>query len=134
MNKGMQLPINVMVGLAVAVVVMLALVAFFMGGIGPTARHQTTIQNFNNCCLNYVLTGCQVDGGIAVNIQCRGGNIHSLAALAGIETKNIPTVCGCSRTSTGTTTASIFGDSLVGWTDDGIVIDDSKGSLLDWVP
>ena len=128
MNKGMQLPINIMVGLAVAVVVMLALVSFFMGIFGPQAEGTAKVQNFNNCCLNYNLLLCPTDkdSGAPTNIKCGSSDIYSLAATAGIGEGSIPRACGCLRTSVGITSAAVFKDKVVGGEIDKKTLDTSS--------
>ncbi|GEM_PF-2188936 len=47
-KKGVTLPINMLVILAVAVIVLLAIVAFFMGGFETGAVDEQTV--INRCC------------------------------------------------------------------------------------
>ncbi len=58
MEKGVSIPINTLVMLAVAIIVLLAAVAWFMGAFGPTAQQQTLQQNFNSKCQSWALSNC----------------------------------------------------------------------------
>lgn len=48
LKKGLSMPVNMLVILAVAVLVLLAVVAFFMGGFDPGAIEGETV--VNECC------------------------------------------------------------------------------------
>ncbi|MBI5355819.1 MAG: DUF4006 family protein, partial [Candidatus Aenigmarchaeota archaeon] len=93
MRKGMQLPINTMVGLAVAVVVLLAIVAFFMSVTAPTSEKQVARQKFSNCCVTYVQLGCRDDR--LTEFRCTTGYLTDLAAAADIQAGDVRYACGC---------------------------------------
>lgn len=105
MRKGLALPINTMVALAIAIVVLLAMVAFFMGIIGPAGRQQTEEQKYRNCCSGYVSSGCKDSGTdwTAVDLYPCGkddeGNdvaLGQLGAAIGVFTEDdIKSACGC---------------------------------------
>lgn len=102
MKKGLALPINTMVALAIAVVVLLAMVAFFMGVISTPGRQQTSAATFRSCCEGYVLSGCS---GIPSTHACGTNdagdavNLAQLAAEAGIYGDDqIKSGCGCIET------------------------------------
>ena len=63
MKKGISIPITTLVTLAVAVIVLLAAVAWFMGAFGPTASQQTLRQNFDNACVGWARTNCAKASG-----------------------------------------------------------------------
>lgn len=57
-KKGMELPINTLVVVAIAVIVILAIAAFFMGGFGGSSKDIQNRQAFLNACSSWVQTGC----------------------------------------------------------------------------
>jgi len=60
--KGIAIPINTLVILAIAVIVLLAAVAWFMGAFGPTATQQSLKQKFDSSCTTWVMTNCDKTG------------------------------------------------------------------------
>lgn len=58
MKKGMELPVNTLVVVAIAVIVILAIAAFFMGGFGGSSKDIQNRQTFLNACGSWVQTGC----------------------------------------------------------------------------
>lgn len=56
--KGVSIPINTLVMLAVAIIVLLAAVAWFMGAFGPAARESSLRQALHNACDQWALTNC----------------------------------------------------------------------------
>ena len=60
MKKGVELPVNVLVIVAIAVIVLLGLVALFMGGFGGFAGSVESTQAWSNACGN-VLANCAGD-------------------------------------------------------------------------
>lgn len=81
-GKGLALPIDTMVALAIAIVVLLALVAFFMGGVKSNTTANVSQQRFQSCCQGYVLGGC---GGVPETHDCgvnEKGEKVNLAQLA----------------------------------------------------
>lgn len=110
MSKGASLPIHTMVYLAIAIVVLLAMVAFFMRSTGPTAAEQAAGQDFRNCCIRYVFQGCL---GSPSDFTCAlGGDEKSLsdwASAAGVnDDDSVRRACQC--------TGSGGGQSIIGLT------------------
>lgn len=60
-KKGMELPINTLVVVAIAVIVILAIAAFFMGGFGGSSKDVQNRQNFLNSCSAWTQSGCNND-------------------------------------------------------------------------
>lgn len=58
MRKGVSIPINTLVMLAVAIIVLLAAVAWFMGAFGSTAQEQTYKQKFDTLCIQWSTSNC----------------------------------------------------------------------------
>lgn len=58
LKKGMELPINTLVVVAIAVIVILAIAAFFMGGFGGSSKGIQNMQAFKNSCSGWTQTGC----------------------------------------------------------------------------
>lgn len=56
-DKGISLPINMLVVLAISIVVLLAVVAFFMGTFGGQASGIREKGKINACCQDYVAGG-----------------------------------------------------------------------------
>ncbi len=60
-RKGISLPIDMLVILAIAVIILIAIVAVFMGVWSPFATNQQGRANFNKACQILVNTGCNGD-------------------------------------------------------------------------
>lgn len=58
LKKGMELPVNTLVVVAIAVIVILAIAAFFMGGFGGSSKDIQNRQAFMNECSGWTQTGC----------------------------------------------------------------------------
>ncbi|MFZ3077648.1 MAG: hypothetical protein WA139_04290 [Candidatus Aenigmatarchaeota archaeon] len=58
LKKGMELPINTLVVVAIAVIVILAIAAFFMGGFGGSSKDIQNRQAFLNACSAWTQSGC----------------------------------------------------------------------------
>ncbi len=61
LKKGMELPVNTLVVVAIAVIVILAIAAFFMGGFGGSSQDMQNRQAFLNECSGWVQSGCNND-------------------------------------------------------------------------
>ena len=61
LRKGISIPINTLVMLAVAIIVLLATVAWFMGAFTPTATQQKLQADFRNSCSYWVNSNCKKD-------------------------------------------------------------------------
>ncbi|NOZ81806.1 MAG: hypothetical protein GXO63_01515 [Candidatus Micrarchaeota archaeon] len=61
MRKGIELPINTLVVVAIAVIIMLAMAGFFIGIFKPNSEMMKLEQDFRNACKPYVSTGCEGD-------------------------------------------------------------------------
>jgi len=59
MKKGVSIPINTLVMLAVAIIVLLAAVAWFMGAFAPTATSSNLKQRFDTSCISWTTTNCK---------------------------------------------------------------------------
>lgn len=57
-RKAIALPINMLVILAIAIIVLLAVVAFFMGVFTGQTGQMTRQQKITECCQKYVNQGC----------------------------------------------------------------------------
>lgn len=57
-KKGMELPINTLVVVAVAVIILLGIVAFFIGGFAGSSEVIKNRQAFMNACSGWTQTGC----------------------------------------------------------------------------
>ncbi len=57
-EKGMELPVNTLVVVAIAVIVILAIAVFFMGGFGGSSKDMQNRQAFLNSCSGWAQTAC----------------------------------------------------------------------------
>jgi len=62
--KGISISIETLVALAVALIVLLASVAWLMGALGPTASQEKLKQNFDNLCIRWTVKNCAPKGDI----------------------------------------------------------------------
>ncbi len=60
-EKGMELPVNTLVIVAIAVIVILAIAAFFLGGFGGSSKDVQNRQAFLNSCSAWTQSGCNND-------------------------------------------------------------------------
>ena len=60
--KGVSIPINTLIMLAVAIIVLLAAVAWFMGAFTGTSTDQVYRQRFQNSCSQWVGSNCAQNG------------------------------------------------------------------------
>ncbi len=56
-SKGVELPMNTMVVVAIAVIILLSLTAFFLGVFTPTQSSSQAQQEFNNACAAWARLG-----------------------------------------------------------------------------
>lgn len=126
-EKGIELPVNMLVLLAVAVIVLLSAVAWFLTTFSQTSGSQEDIANFRSCCSLYVNNDCQPDISQPGNEFPEGTNsvcgvdnegnkltLSELAQRAGV-TGDIRNRCGCRDTGTsgsggGNTSGDTSGD------------------------
>ena len=58
MKKGISIPISTLVILAISIIVMLAIIAWFMGVFTPSGQQMSDSQKFNMACRTWVTTNC----------------------------------------------------------------------------
>ena len=96
--KGVSIPINTLVMLAVAIIVLLAAVAWFMGAFVGSATPQTLRQNFQNSCIKWATLNCR--GEVPPDV------CDAYKKMIGDDTfdcsdennrKKIAKLCGCSE-------------------------------------
>ncbi len=96
--KGIELPINTLVVVAVAVIILLGVVAFFMGGFGPVSASMQKRQEFLNECQPYVQLGCQGDPSSTIQNKYYNWIENAPTKTAGnnkAELDKIKQSCGC---------------------------------------
>lgn len=71
-RKGISLPIDMLVILAIAVIILIAVVAVFMGVFNPFANNQQLRANFNNACSPWANTGCSGNAPDAACTAAKG--------------------------------------------------------------
>lgn len=97
MRKGIELPVNVLVIVAVAVIVLLGIIALFMGGFGSSAATLEQRTAFNEHCAQ-IITDCD-----ATSYPDQTEFVSACVAIYGSGDFNTCKVrCGCP--STGATT------------------------------
>ena len=95
--KGVSIPINTLIMLAVAIIVLLASVAWFMGAFGSTTTDQMYRQRFQNSCSQWVGTNCAQNGdtdNVPDNI-CSAYNDWT-GNTGDCDYETIAESCGCS--------------------------------------
>jgi hypothetical protein len=110
MKKGITLPINTLVIVAIAVIILLALAAFFMGGFAPTSQKMQQRQEFLNACQVWTQFNCDENYGNINDIFKKynvwtekyktGGTPCTQLGTPGCPTKDdvlseLKSACGC---------------------------------------
>lgn len=115
-KKGMELPINTLVVVAIAVIVILAIAAFFMGGFGGSSKDVQNRQNFLNACSGWSQTGCG-DNDMPSNLEDLYKIWQPIAAenyVTGqsqdVKVSYLKRQCGCYGTGTPTPTGKTCSD------------------------
>ena len=101
--KGVSIPINTLVMLAVAIIVLLAAVAWFMGAFGPTAQEQTHKQKFDALCMQWSTSNCaegafgdeDTDGTPDRLCEAYNGMNNRAADTACSDWESVAAACGC---------------------------------------
>ena len=115
-RKGVALPVETLVLLAIAIIVLLSIVAWFVGTFSAGTAGQTESQQFQNCCSKYVTAGCPGDASTWPGTSVCGYNdvnrngakdgtdadwtLGTLAARLGItqDSASIKKACNCPST------------------------------------
>ena len=95
--KGVSIPINTLVMLAVAIIVLLAAVAWFMGAFAPTASQQTYKQKFDSACTSWVSSNCALDGSSddVPDAICNAYNDLMQSTATTCTHATVAAACGC---------------------------------------
>ncbi|MFH1105769.1 MAG: hypothetical protein V1731_00990 [Candidatus Aenigmatarchaeota archaeon] len=96
--KGISLPIDMLVILAIAVVVLISVIAVFMGVWSPFSSNQQLRANFNKECQVLVNTGCNGDPSTAICTAAKGVvlAVDDADPCGTAEEKKIVKIgCGC---------------------------------------
>ncbi len=67
-TKGIELPMNTLVIIAIAILVLLGLTAFFLQGITSPSQNVEAQQNFNSYCMQWVNEECNGNSAILPNV------------------------------------------------------------------
>lgn len=98
-KKGMELPINTLVVVAIAVIVILAIAAFFMGGFGGSSKLIQNQQDFKNSCSAWTQTGCAGSAPIGLDEKFLKWQPDKQDELNGMsendKTDYLAGMCGC---------------------------------------
>lgn len=106
-RKGVSLPVNVLVILAIAIVVLLGIIAFFTGAFQGGGGGVKATNKFQSCCVQWRAAGCgampdecpgpDLPGASDKTAKAKGtpktDDLETVAYLAGIT--NIEKACGC---------------------------------------
>ncbi len=109
-RKGISLPIDMLVVLAIAVIILIAIVAVFMGVWSPFSTNQQSRANFNKACQILVNTGCAGDPLPDLCTAAKGIVLASDDATPcgdATEKLTVKIGCGCPGVSGTTTTAPL---------------------------
>ena len=107
MKKGISMPINTLVMLAIAIIVLLAATAWFMLSWTRSSQGLDSQQKFKDCCIGYVQANCPSDTSTWTCKVYEGEpedgsiDLEYRADEAGIPTSQIPAACGCPIDRTG---------------------------------
>ncbi|MFB6076013.1 MAG: hypothetical protein ABEK17_02615 [Candidatus Aenigmatarchaeota archaeon] len=95
-KKGVSLPVNVLVILAIAVIVLVGLISFFSGSMSGSSESISNQQVFSTCCTNYIQAGGCSDSTVkASGFTCQNGKkLDAVATDLGYG-GNIDDACGC---------------------------------------
>ena len=64
-KKGVELPMNTLVVVSIAVIILLAMTAFFIGGFGPFSQDVQLEEEFKKWCRRWVNLNCDPEDPIA---------------------------------------------------------------------
>ena len=108
-RKGIALPIDMLVVLAIAVIILIAVVAVFMGVWNPFATSQQLRANYNSACSSWVNTGCSGEPsdvvcgaalGVVLSTSADVQSCKDSTAAARTDAANSARVgCGCPLTA-----------------------------------
>ena len=95
--KGVSIPINTLVMLAVAIIVLLAAVAWFMGAFAPTAQESSLKQRFDSSCLTWTMGNC--GGNPPSNVCTAYGDLMKDTTPCNSQSENetVAYACGCTE-------------------------------------
>lgn len=102
--KGVSIPINTLVMLAVAIIVLLAAVAWFMGAFSPTSSAASYKQNFDTSCMKWLPSNCNLAAdAIIINPICNayrnmtGYTAGSFSCTTTTNKEILAAACGCTK-------------------------------------
>lgn len=96
--KGIELPINTLVVVAVAVIILLGVVALFMGGFSGASTSLQKRQTFLNECQSYTQLGCKDNPSSTIQNKYYDWVENAPTKTAGnnkAELDKIKQACGC---------------------------------------
>lgn len=91
-KKGIELPVNALIILALAVIILLAIVTFFVGTFVPTSDTTEAQNRFRNECFKYTNRGCCVVGADPA-FCAYSEELRQAAADIGVAEADINKVC-----------------------------------------
>ena len=109
MKKGISIPISTLVILAISIVAMLAIIAWFMGVFTPSGQQMSDSQKFNMACRSWVTTNCagSPPGSVCDAYKTVTGRNYDCDILTPTQKDEMARACGCNPSmNTETTTTS----------------------------
>jgi len=94
-RKGVSLPIDMLVILAIAVIILIAVVAVFMGVWSPFATNQVDRANFNKACQILVNTGCSGNPSPDLCKAAKGIVLNKDTCDTDADRLTVKVGCGC---------------------------------------
>lgn len=86
MSKGLELPINTVIILVLGLIIMVAVVGFYVGTWTPTQSATEVQNNFRTECLAFNNKGCCVTGTALTGVCAISAELRSAATAIGITT------------------------------------------------
>lgn len=98
-EKGMELPVNTLIILVVAVLVVLVISGFFLGIIRPNSENEKNRMAFLNSCSGWVQTGCS--GTMPSDLEEKYSAWQPKVDMGDDKESYLRSMCGCyGRTTT----------------------------------
>ncbi|MBR9682212.1 MAG: hypothetical protein GOV02_00920 [Candidatus Aenigmarchaeota archaeon] len=94
MKKGLELPVNVLVVVAIAVIVLLGIVALFMSGFGSAASSITTTAEWNEECAS-VIVNCDANHPGILSYCVSTGRSTNTTEDSNTVTNGCNAACNC---------------------------------------
>ncbi len=97
MRKGIELPMNTLVVVSIAVLILMAMIAFFMSGFNKPSGNQAKYSQLLAECQKWAVTGCEgkTINDIKKNYESLWNAYKSWKGSEPSDVDEIRKVCGC---------------------------------------